>query len=82
MWGKIDHKQINYCCSLAYCSLFQYNLFVCHYIYLYFSLQFLQWYSSLQDEWLKDEDSVYTNYSKQLSDRKDECSQLLSQVTS
>lgn len=65
---------------VCYCSLLQYNLFVFHCIYLYF-LQFLQWYSSLQDEWLEDEDSVYTNYSKQLSDRKDECSQLLSQVT-
>ncbi|XP_046673137.1 conserved oligomeric Golgi complex subunit 3-like [Homalodisca vitripennis] len=44
--------------------------------------QFLQWYSSLEKEWVEDEDLVYTNYCKQLAERKEECSQLLTQVES
>uniref|UniRef100_A0A1B6LLU1 Conserved oligomeric Golgi complex subunit 3 n=1 Tax=Graphocephala atropunctata TaxID=36148 RepID=A0A1B6LLU1_9HEMI len=44
--------------------------------------QFLQWYSSLEKEWIEDEDLIYTNYCKQLAERKDECSQLLAQVES
>ncbi|XP_054268663.1 conserved oligomeric Golgi complex subunit 3 [Macrosteles quadrilineatus] len=44
--------------------------------------QFLQWYSNLENDWLEDEDSIYTNYCKQLAERKEECSQLLSQVES
>ncbi|XP_046674789.1 conserved oligomeric Golgi complex subunit 3-like [Homalodisca vitripennis] len=44
--------------------------------------QFLQWYSSLEKEWIEDEDLVYTNYCKQLAERKEECSQLLTQVES
>ncbi|KAG8333758.1 Golgi transport complex subunit 3, partial [Homalodisca vitripennis] len=44
--------------------------------------QFLQWYSGLEKEWVEDEDLVYTNYCKQLAERKEECSQLLTQVES
>lgn len=43
-------------------------------------LQFLAWYSQVEEELQESEDVQYTLYVKQLADRRDECSSLLSQV--
>uniref|UniRef100_A0A1B6C2I1 Conserved oligomeric Golgi complex subunit 3 n=1 Tax=Clastoptera arizonana TaxID=38151 RepID=A0A1B6C2I1_9HEMI len=44
--------------------------------------QFLNWYSQLEDEWLEEDDLIYTSYLNQLTERRDECANLLSQVES
>jgi len=44
--------------------------------------QFLSWYSRVEEELLQAEDVRFTDYWRQLADRRDECSVLLTQVCS
>ncbi|XP_069704565.1 conserved oligomeric Golgi complex subunit 3 [Periplaneta americana] len=42
--------------------------------------QFLSWYSKVEDELLQADDVRFTDYWRQLADRRDECADLLSQI--
>ncbi|XP_049947756.1 conserved oligomeric Golgi complex subunit 3 [Schistocerca serialis cubense] len=42
--------------------------------------QFLSWYSDVEEELLHEEDVQYTQFMKQLTERKDECTVLLTQI--
>ena len=44
--------------------------------------QFLSWYSRVEEELLQAEDVRFTDYWRQLADRRDECAVLLTQVCS
>ncbi|XP_067011172.1 conserved oligomeric Golgi complex subunit 3 [Anabrus simplex] len=44
--------------------------------------QFLNWYSQVEEELLQEDDVQYTEYLKQLSERRDECASLLAQIES
>ena len=47
-----------------------------------FVWQFLSWYSRVEEELLQAEDVRFTDYWRQLADRRDECAVLLTQVCS
>jgi hypothetical protein len=59
-----------------------YSLEVCWVMHLSNTIwQFLSWYSRVEEELLQAEDVRFTEYWRQLAERRDECALLLSQVS-